>query len=236
LFLNRREAGKLLGQNLDASGLNTDRVVLGVPRGGMPVAYEVALALDAPLDAFLVRRLEVCGREDAALGVVATGGVRAFDQEMLQRYQVGRQQILQISLREESELARRQRAYLGSQAPLTVQGRTVVLVDDRLDSPVQMRDAIFGLRQRLPREIIVAVPVAASEALDEIRPLADATATLLLTPQPSESTESFYQYYAPTTDGEVRELLALSRERRFGVRDLPWPEQARTGWPPAKIM
>src|SRR5262245_41796079 len=114
MFLNRREAGKQLAQHLDSYSLSIDRVVLGLPHGGVPVAYEVALGLDAPLDAFLVRRLEVHGRE-SSLGVVASGGVRAFDQEMLQRHQVGRQQILQISIREEAELARRQRAYLGSQ-------------------------------------------------------------------------------------------------------------------------
>lgn len=220
VFLNRREAGRELATQLAPYASVPDVVVLGLPRGGVPVAYQIAMALDAPLNPFLVRTVSPPLRDDQPIGFVATGGVRVFPPGVRSRGigRFGRP----IGLCEEAELARRERDYLGGADPLPVQNRTVILVDDGITTGSSMRAAIRALRERRPAEIVVAVPVAPPDVFDDVRSYADA-GTCLRTPAPFDSVESWYRYYAPTSDGEVRELVALAREKGFGTRGLRWP-------------
>src|SRR5256885_7495684 len=160
LFRNRREAGRSLAEKLTAYANRPDVLVLALPRGGVPVAYEVAHALGAPLDVFVVRKLGVPGYEELAMGVVATGGVRVLNDQIVNRLGIPQYIIDAVAAREQQELARRERLYRGGRPPPDVRGRTVILVDDGLATWATMRAAIQALRQLPPARIIVSNPTA----------------------------------------------------------------------------
>jgi putative phosphoribosyl transferase len=209
MFRNRVEAGKRLGQRLaaqrSATGKNT--IVLGLPRGGVPVAFEVAAALHAPLDVFIVRKLGVPGHEELAMGAIASGGVRVLNDEVANR--VPRAAIDVVTVREEKELARRETAYRGNKPPLDVSGKAVVVVDDGLATGSTMRAAVAALRKMNPQSILVAVPVAAPETCDDFR-REGIDVVCLDTPTPFEAVGLWYGDFSQTTDDEVKELLGRS--------------------------
>ncbi len=220
MLKNRREAGRLLGRKLAGFATRKDVVVLGLPRGGVPVAYEVARALGAPLDVMLMRWVAVPGTPEISLGVIGTGGIRLFDPETLARHRVPPAQVQQVAAREEAELARRQRAYIQGRPPLAVQGKTVFLVDDGAATETTLLAAIRALRERRPARIVVGVPAAPTRVCERLRTSVDAVVSLM-TPDPFESIRRWYEFFEPTTDGEVRELLALAWEK--DPRNAPFP-------------
>ena len=207
IFRDRTHAGQLLAARLEKYGNRSHSVVLGLPRGGVPVAFEIGNALKLPLDVFVVRKLGVPGYEELAMGAVASGGVRYINRDVVSALHIGAEAIRTVSEREELEIARREHAYRGQRPPLDVRGKTVILVDDGLATGSTMRVAIAALRQRGPARIVVAVPAAAPDVCGEIDRLADET-VCGSTPQPFQSVEQWYGDFSQTSDQEVRELLA----------------------------
>jgi erythromycin esterase-like protein/predicted phosphoribosyltransferase len=207
LFLDRHEAGRLLAAKLSAYANRPDLLVLALPRGGVPVAYEVARALGAPLDVFVVRKLGVPGYEELAMGAVATGGVRVLNDQLVHNLGLPKQLIDSIAAQEQDELARRERLYRGGRPPPDVRGRTVILVDDGLATGATMRAAIEALRQLKPARIVVAVPTASRETCQEMKAMVD-DVICAITPEPFHTVGLWYQDFTQTTDEEVRNLLA----------------------------
>ena len=208
-YRDRIEAGRRLAADLAEYAHRPDVVVLGLPRGGVPVAYEVARALDAPLDVFIVRKLGVPGHEEFAMGAVASGGVRVLNEALIRSLGIPRQAVEAVTARELEELARRERLYRGDRPPVDVRGRTVILVDDGLATGASMVAAIRALRQLGPARIVVAVPIAPPETCDALRSEAD-DVVCSMTPEPFHAVGLWYQDFAQTSDAEVRELLARS--------------------------
>src|SRR3981081_3246764 len=211
LFRDRHEAGRLLAAKLSAYANRPDLLVLALPRGGVPVAYEVARALDAPLDVFVVRKLGVPGYEELAMGAVATGGVRVLNDQLVHHLGLPKHLIDSVAAQEQDELARRERLYRGGRPPPDVRGRTVILVDDGLATGATMRAAIEALRQLKPARIVVAVPTASRETCEELRTKVD-DVICAITPEPFHAVGLWYQDFAQTTDEEVRNLLARRDE------------------------
>ena len=209
-FRDRNEAGRLLATKLAAYANRPDVVVLALPRGGVPVAYEVAVALGAPLDVFLVRKLGVPGYEELAMGAVATGGVRVLNDQVVDRLRVPSYVIDAVAAREQQELTQRERLYRGGRPPPSVRGRTVILVDDGLATGATMHAAVKALRQQQPARIVVAVPTAATETCDELKAEADEV-ICAITPDPFHAVGRWYEDFSQTTDEEVRDLLARSQ-------------------------
>src|SRR5436309_6073471 len=216
-FRDRREAGRLLATKLSAYANRPDVLVLALPRGGVPVAYEVACALGAPLDVFVVRKLGVPGYEELAMGAVATGGARVLNDQIVQRLGIPQSIIDAVAAREQQELARRERLYRGGRPPPDVRGRTVILVDDGLATGATMRAAVMALRQLRPARIVVAVPTASPETCEELKAEAD-DVVCAITPEPFRAVGHWYEDFSQTTDEEVRDLLARRQQ----------PEAART--------
>jgi predicted phosphoribosyltransferase len=206
LFRDRREAGRLLAAKLTAYANRPDVIVLALPRGGVPVAYEVARALGAPLDVFVVRKLGVPGSEELAMGAVATGGVRVLNDQLVNRLGIPDHLIDAVAVREGQELARRERLYRGGRPLLDVRDRTVILVDDGLATGATMHAAIAALRQLYPARIVVAVPTASPETCEEMRAEVD-DVICAITPEPFQAVGRWYQDFAQTTDEEVQDLL-----------------------------
>ena len=221
MFLNRREAGKQLADRMAPHFRALDTVVLGLPPGGVPVAYEIARALGAPLNPFLVRPVRIPRRRDLTVGFVSSGGTRVLDWETLRRAGLSPAEAAFAARLRGTDLTRREHHYLGGAPPVSVRDRTVLLVNDGMLTGATMRSAILALREKQPAKVLVAVPVASPRAIEKIRHLAD-TVMCLWAPSPLESVELCYEYYAPTTEGEVRELLALARERAPRFR-APFP-------------
>lgn len=207
LFRDRRQAGRLLAAELTAYANRPDVVVLALPRGGVPVAYEVARALGAPLDVFVVRKLGVPGYEELAMGAVATGDVRVLNDQLVARFGIPDQLIDAVGVRERRELARRERLYRSGKPPLDVSNRTVILVDDGLATGATMHAAIAALRQLHPARIVVAVPTASPETCEEMRTEVD-DVICAITPEPFHAVGRWYQDFSQTTDEEVQDLLA----------------------------
>jgi len=205
-FRDRREAGQVLADTLTAYAGRPDMLVLALPRGGVPVAYEVARALGAPLDVFLVRKLGVPGHEELAMGAVATGGVRVLNDQVVGALGIPPSVIEAVAAWQQQELARRERLYRGDRPPPDVRGRTVILVDDGLATGSTMRAALAALRRQQPARLVVAVPTAAPETCDELRAEAD-DVVCATTPEPFHSVGLWYEDFSQTTDEEVRELL-----------------------------
>jgi predicted phosphoribosyltransferase len=207
LFRDRTEAGRLLATQLSRYAGRPDVVVLGLPRGGVPVAYEVSRSLAAPLDVFLVRKLGVPGHEEVAMGAIATGGVRVLSQDLLRQLGIGPAAVEEVAAREQRELERREAAYRGSRPPPEVAGRTAILVDDGLATGSTMRAAAEALRRLGPARIVVGVPVAAPETCRELARLVD-DVVCAVTPRPFYAVGQWYQDFSETSDEEVRSLLA----------------------------
>ncbi len=211
-FRDRRQAGQLLAKSLRRYAKRPDVIVLALPRGGVPVAYEVARELEVPLDVFLVRKLGVPGQPELAMGAIASGGVRVLDAELARRCGVSRAEIDEVQARELEELLRRERAYRGRRPAPEVAGRTVILVDDGVATGSSLKAAIAALRRRVPAAIVAAVPVAPASTLQELSSLADEV-ICVDTPVPFYAVGNFYDDFSPTEDKEVRELLALAASK-----------------------
>jgi predicted phosphoribosyltransferase len=181
-------------------------LVLALPRGGVPVAYEIAEALSAPLDVFLVRKLGLPGHEEFAIGAIASGGVVVLNDDTLREYGVTRHQVEAVIAAEDRELERRERQYRGDRPFPEVSGRIVVLVDDGLATGSTMRAAVAALRQEGPARVIVAVPTAPRETCEELRMIVDEM-VCLVTPDPFYAVGLWYEDFSQTTDEEVRDLL-----------------------------
>ena len=222
-FRDRRNAGQQLAGRLGAYAGRSDVLVLGLPRGGVPVAYEVAAALGAALDVFLVRKLGVPGHEELAMGAIASGGVRVLNDDVVEPLQIPQAVIDAVAANEERELARRERLYRGDRSPPAAAGRTVILVDDGLATGSTMRAAAEALRRQGPSRIVVAVPVAAPVVCRALREVADET-VCAVTPEPFYAVGLWYEDFAPTTDEEVRELLSQAEDRRPGRSTAPVPD------------
>jgi putative phosphoribosyl transferase len=206
LFRDRTDAGRQLADELRVYAGRPDVLVLALPRGGVPVAYEVAQALDAPLDVFLVRKLGLPGQEEYAMGAVATGGVRVLNDEVVQGLGIPDWMIDEVAQRELQELRRRERVYRGDRTPPEVHGRTVILVDDGLATGSTMRAAVAALRKQGPARVVVAVPLGAPETCAEFQDEAD-EAVCARTPQPFYAVGAWYDDFSQTTDEEVLDLL-----------------------------
>ena len=187
-------------------GNRDDTVVLALPRGGVPIGYEVARALNAPLDVFIVRKLGMPGHEEFAMGAIASGGVRVLNEEMFAQLPIPMHVVDAVAEREMRELQRRERSYRGSKPPLDVRDKTVLVVDDGLATGSTMRAAVRALRQMEPRAIVVAVPVAAAQTCDEFRSEVD-DIVCLRTPEPFQAVGLWYADFSQTTDEQVHELL-----------------------------
>jgi len=206
-FRDRREAGELLGAAVATRYAGRDDLlVLGLPRGGVPVAHGVAEALGAPLDVFVVRKLGVPGQEELAMGAIASGGVRVLNRDVLDYLNVSDRAIEAVAIREGRELERRERAFRGNKPPLDIRGRTVIVVDDGLATGSTMRAAVLALRAMAPRAVVVAVPVGAPSTCQELRAEAD-DVICLGTPDPFEAVGLWYDDFTQTTDEEVHALL-----------------------------
>jgi predicted phosphoribosyltransferase len=211
LFKDRHEAGRVLASRLTQYANRPDVVVLALPRGGVPVGYEVARALNVPLDVFVVRKLGVPGREELAMGAIASGGIRVINEDVVHALGIPQQAIDMVAAEEERELERRERDYRDGRPPLDVRGRTVILVDDGLATGSSMRVAAEALRTKQPARIVVAVPVAARATCEEIESEVDQV-ICAATPQPFWAVGQWYQDFSQTTDEEVRELLRRANQ------------------------
>ena len=212
LFKDRHQAGQILASRLMAYANRPDVVVLALPRGGVPVGYEVAKALNVPLDVFVVRKLGVPGHEELAMGAIASGGVRVLNDEVVAALGIPPYMIDLITQREQRELERRDRDYRDGRPPLDVRGRTVILVDDGLATGSSMRVAAEALRQKQPAHIVVAVPVAAASTCREFESEVDEV-ICAATPEPFQAVGLWYQDFSQTSDEEVRELLRRANQR-----------------------
>lgn len=211
-FRDRQDAGRQLALKLASYKKHLDVFVLGLPRGGVVVAYEVAKSLDAPLDVFIVRKLGVPWQPELAMGAIAEGGISVLNQSMVANLNIPQTEINKVVELEKKELKRRQRVYRGSHAPPVVQGREIILVDDGLATGATMRAAIRALKAKGVKKLIIAVPVVDSEIIEDFRKEADEF-ICLLTPHPLAAIGYWYEAFGQTTDEEVIDLLAKSRNK-----------------------
>jgi len=209
-FRDRVQAGQLLSRKLRHYADRSDVMVLALPRGGVPVAREVARALHAPLDVFLVRKLGTPGQEELAMGAIASGGIRVLNDEVVNALRVPPEVIDAVTARELRELARRERLYREGRPAPDVMARTVILVDDGLATGSTMRAAVAALRQAKPNRIVVAVPVAAVPTCRDLRGDADEVVCLQM-PEPFYSVGFWYEDFSQTSDEEIREMLELEK-------------------------
>ena len=217
IFHDRADAGKHLAKKLEPRYANrNDVLVLALPRGGVPVAFEVAKELHAPLDVFLVRKLGVPGHEELAMGAIATGGVRVLNDDVVKYLKIPDAVIDAVTESERQELERRERAYRGDRPEPNARRKTVILVDDGLATGSTMRAAAAALRQQDPARIVVAVPVSAPESCNEYRMGVDEI-VCAVTPELFLGVGRWYKDFSQTSDEEVRELLDRSREPRISA-------------------
>jgi predicted phosphoribosyltransferase len=206
LFHDRMDAGRRLAAKLTEYTGRADVLVLALPRGGVPVGYEIAQALGAPLDVFLVRKLGVPGREELAMGAMASGGVRVVNEDVVHALGIPDEVIDAVADKERRELARRERAYRDDRPPPDVRGRTVLIVDDGLATGSTMRAAVAALRKLHPGRIVVAVPVGSADTCADLESEADEV-VCVLTPDPFHAVGLWYEDFSQTTDEQVHELL-----------------------------
>ena len=209
-FRDRADAGRRLAARLDSFAGREGVVVLALPRGGVPVGFELARALGAPLDVLCVRKLGAPGQEELALGAIASGGVRVLNEAVVAELGVSEQEIDRLAAVEERELERRENAYRLGRPPVEIAGRTAIVVDDGLATGASMKAAARAVRLQRPARIVVAVPVAAARTCRELRDEADEV-VCASTPWPFVSVGSWYDDFSQTTDDEVRELLGAAR-------------------------
>jgi predicted phosphoribosyltransferase len=206
-YADRRDAGRTLAAQLASYAGRDDVIVLALPRGGVPVAFEVAAALDAPLDVFLVRKLGTPGHTELAMGAIASGGIRVVNEEVVRWLGISPDHIDAVARLEQQELERREAAYRSGTSLPSLANRIVILVDDGLATGSTMRAAVEAVKQRRPARVIVAVPVGAPETCQELRALAD-DVICARTPVPFSAVGQWYRDFSQTSDDEVRALLS----------------------------
>lgn len=208
-FSNRIEAGRFLASKLGGVYANrSDVIILALPRGGVPVAFEVARALRAPLDVFIVRKLGVPGQEEFGFGAIASGGVSVVNESLVRALRLSESLIERIAEREQRELERRERLYRGERPAHDLKGKTVIIVDDGLATGASMRAAIEAVKKQLPKKVIVAVPVASRQTCEELKHAADVWCVCAKTPEPFYGVGMWYEDFSQTTDEEVVNLLS----------------------------
>ena len=213
LFRDRVDAGRKLAANLDAYADRQDVIVLALPRGGVPVAWEVAQALHAPLDIFLVRKLGVPGHSELAMGAIASGGTHVVNQAVVEQLNITHEQLSEVAAEELIELARREKAYRDNRPAPQLRDQTVILVDDGLATGSTMLAAVKAVQEQHPARVVVAVPVAAVETCEKFQQQVDEV-ICVQTPQPFYAVGSWYDNFSQTSDDEVRNLLATANEQR----------------------
>jgi predicted phosphoribosyltransferase len=209
LFHDRLDAGRFLASKLRRFANRPDTVILALPRGGVPVGFEVAKALNAPLDVFVVRKLGVPGHEELAMGAIASGGIRVLNEDVVHALAIPDQVIDRVAATEERELERREGDYRDDRPPVEVQGRTVILVDDGLATGSSMRVAVLALKRKRPAQIVVAVPVAAPTTCAAFEPEVDQV-ICAVTSEAFHSVGQWYEDFTQTSDEMVRDLLRRS--------------------------
>jgi putative phosphoribosyl transferase len=205
-FRNRRDAGQKLAQKLLHYANRSDTIVLALPRGGVPVGYEVALALNVPLDIFIVRKLGLPGQEELAIGAIASRGIRVLNEDIVHALNLPDEVINRVAERELKELQRREHVYRGDRPVPEIRDRIVILVDDGLATGASMRAAVEGLRVQNPKRIVVAVPTAAPETCEAFETIADEV-VCAITPEPFLGVGRWYEDFSQTTDEGVRLFL-----------------------------
>jgi len=213
LYRDRSDAGRVLATQLTAYANRSDVLVLALPRGGVPVAYEVAKALHAPLDVFIVRKLGVPGHEELAMGAIATGGVCVLNEDVVQMLHIPDRVIEAVIAKEQQELERREHLYRDDRPPPDVRDCTIILIDDGLATGATMRAAIKALRQQHPARLVVAVPVAAPPTCEELGAQVDEI-ICAKTAEPFYGVGYWYEDFSQTTDEEVHALLAQSEQEK----------------------
>jgi len=209
-FADRREGGRKLADALGAYAGLPGVIVLALPRGGVPVGFEVATALAAPLDVFIVRKLGFPGHPELAMGAIASGGACVLNQALITRAGISEEIVAGVAARELEEIARREQEYRDGRPPLSLGGATVILVDDGLATGATMRVAVEAVREQAPARLVVGVPIAAPDTCRQMRDVAD-DVVCAITPEPFRAVGHWYEDFEQTTDDEVRELLAASR-------------------------
>jgi len=212
LFQDRKDAGRVLAGLLASLRDINDAVALALPRGGVPVAFEVARELGLPLDIFIVRKLGVPGHEELAMGAIASGGTKVLNQNIIEQLGISNEAIDRVAAHEKTEIDRRERFYRAGHTATSIEGRSVILIDDGLATGASMRAAARALKSRA-RKVIVAVPVAAKETCDEFRDEVDAV-ICATTPEPFIAVGMWYRNFEQTGDEEVRSLLAQAADRK----------------------
>jgi len=212
IFGDRVEAGRHVAERLRAYANRADVIVLGIPRGGVPVAFEVATELNVPLDVFLSRKLGVPGQEELAFGAVATGGVRVLDEELIESVGISKQEIEEITRKARAELERRERVFRGDRPPLDLQGKIAILIDDGIATGASMRAAIRALRQHKPARVVVAIPVAPLSTCHHLRPEVDELVCIHM-PESFYAIGQFYADFSQVPDEEVTRLIHRAAQR-----------------------
>ncbi len=227
LFSNRREAGQRLAEDLIEYQDRNDVVVLALPRGGVPVGYEVAEALSVPLDILLVRKLGVPGHEELAMGAIASNGVRVLNSEVVRTLNIPPAVINEVAYREQQELERRETAYRGQRPFPDLTNQVVILVDDGLATGASMRAAAAAVKEQNPAKIVVAVPTAARETCQQFERYVDQV-VCDTTPNPFYGVGMWYEDFSQTSDEEVRRLLARANHHYFPERQTQSEKNHRT--------
>ncbi len=231
-YRDRRHAGQVLAQALSHYAHRDDVVVLALPRGGVPVAFEIARALQAPLDVFIVRKLGVPGQPELAMGAIADGGVRVLNPDVVEGLAISPEAIDRVTKREQAELRRRQQRYRGDRPPPDVRDRVVILVDDGLATGATMRAAVEAIRRRGPRRVVVAVPVAAASTAAWFRNWSQVDEFVCpLTPDPFFGVGLWYDDFRQVDDGEVRHLLATAQALFSAQKATPTSDSDDDGSP-----
>lgn len=231
VFSNRSEAGKLLAKKLTVYAKHPDVLVLGLPRGGVPVAFEVATALKLPLDICLVRKLGVPGHSELAMGALASGGVIVLNEKVIQKVGISQEAINKVAEKENQELLRRERTYRGRYPLPNLGNRMIILVDDGIATGSTLQAAISTLRRQRPKKIVVAVPVAPPLTYDQLKKEVDEV-VCLITPEPLYAIGLWYKDFSQTTDQEVSNLLAQanSHDQSRSINS-PSKESGERGFP-----
>jgi predicted phosphoribosyltransferase len=217
IFKDRKDAGQFLARRLTKYRNRDDVVVLALPRGGVPVAYEVARALNAPLDIFLVRKLGVPGFEEYAMGAIASGGIRVLNEALVSQLEIPVKLVDEATAREFTELERQERLYRGARKPLDVTGQTVIIVDDGMATGSTMRAAVRALRKKGPKKIVIAVPVGEREVCNSFKQEVDTVTICAMMPEPFNAVGVFYLNFAQITDAEVQALLRQAVQTKIAA-------------------